>query len=123
MSDEYADDDEARIIRSPCILRSEMLACLALLYRQMNKQYTWNAAERFEGWGLDVYNNNNNRCFGQRLRTEGRQRALEEWAADDHRVPSGGSDTTTDETARSTGSNRSSDDGADDGEEATAASA
>jgi len=47
MSDEYADDDKS--ITSPCILQSEMLACLALLCRQMNKQYVWNAAEQFEG--------------------------------------------------------------------------
>ncbi|KAK0702776.1 hypothetical protein B0H67DRAFT_392092 [Lasiosphaeris hirsuta] len=38
----------------PCVLRSEMLAYLALLCRQMNKQYAWNAAERFDGWELDV---------------------------------------------------------------------
>jgi hypothetical protein len=51
MSDEY--NDEA-FVTLPCVLRSEMLACLALLCRQMNKQYAWNRAKRFDGWELDV---------------------------------------------------------------------
>jgi len=194
MSDEYADEDES--ITSPCILRSEMLGCLALLCRQMNKQYVRDAAEQFEGWELDIqdgpvrvtaitftgtrvrvvqatciprassptvhFTYRGTFFIGMGLATwdvgvarniirwmmwpeepplppaeEGaeqqqqqpllrpaatygeRRRALEERAADGHRIPSCGSDSTTDKTARSadssplrsTDSSRSSDDG------------
>jgi hypothetical protein len=51
MSDEYDNEPCVTLL---CILRSEMLACLALLCRQMNKQYAWNSGERFDGWELDV---------------------------------------------------------------------
>ncbi|KAK5654665.1 hypothetical protein OQA88_6988 [Cercophora sp. LCS_1] len=210
ISDEYTEDDEACIIASPCILRSEMLGCLALLCRQMNKQYVWNAAERFEGWELDIRDGPikvttvtftgmyvrvvQAACIPQassptvyltyrgtffvgtglatwdvgvardiirwmmwpeepplplagegaeqqqqqqqpqrpllRLAAKdgGSRRVLEERAAGSHRVPSSGSDTTTEQSCRSTdasprstGSSRSFD-SANDGKEATAAS-
>ena len=49
---DVCDDEKSHT--SEHILRSEMLACLLLLRRQMNNYFGWQLERMFRGWELDV---------------------------------------------------------------------